>query len=83
MLIVEHDLPGFRRDHFIKGIRRQGYRPGPDGVAENRPVRKVLRSGETAFEYERVGPAAGRSWDDWQQISTCFWRRAPRPLVSI
>src|SRR5262245_36666228 len=51
MLVVE-TIARIRREHFVKGktikeIARQL------GISRN-TVRKVLRSGETAFEYERT-----------------------------
>ncbi|MEH2561689.1 putative transcriptional regulator [Bradyrhizobium sp. AZCC 2289] len=59
MLIVE-TIARIRREHFIKGktIREIAR----DLKVSRNTVRKVLRSGETSFEYERVvqpRPSAG------------------------
>src|SRR5437762_4379493 len=50
MLVVE-TIARIRREHFIKGKTIRENARDPE-VARNR-VRKVLRSGETSFEYER------------------------------
>ena len=49
-----------RREHFIKGktIREIAR----DLKVSRNTIRKVLRSGETAFEYERNVPAASEAW---------------------
>src|SRR6266576_3465460 len=62
MLIVE-TIARIRREHFIKGktIREIAR----DLKVSRNTVRKVLRSGETSFEYERViqpRPKLGRTW---------------------
>ncbi|MDR6306249.1 putative transcriptional regulator [Nitrobacter vulgaris] len=50
MLIVE-TIARIRREHFIKGKTIKEI--GPDLKVSRNTVRKVLRSGETSFEYER------------------------------
>jgi len=51
MLIVE-TIARIRREHFIKGKTIKEI--APDRKVSRNTVRKVLRSGETSFEYERV-----------------------------
>jgi transposase len=51
MLIVE-TIAGIRREHFIKGKTIKEI--ARDLKVSRNTVRKVLRSGETSFEYERV-----------------------------
>src|ERR1700680_3217616 len=51
MLIVE-TIARIRREHFIKGKTIKEI--ARDLTAPRNTVRKVLRSGETSFEYERV-----------------------------
>src|SRR5215467_16333843 len=50
MLVVE-TVARIRREHFVKGKTIKEIARGL-GVSRN-TVRKVLRSGETSFEYER------------------------------
>src|SRR5258705_1255897 len=62
MLIVE-TIARIRREHFIKGKTIKEI--ARDLKVSRNTVRKVLRSGETSFEYERViqpRPKLGRSW---------------------
>ena len=56
MLIVE-TIARIRREHFIKGKTIKEI--ARDLKVSRNTVRKVLRSGETSFEYERV---ANRGW---------------------
>ncbi len=51
MLIVE-TIAWIRREHFIKGKTIKEIAPRPEGVSEHGSP-KVLRWGETSFEYER------------------------------
>jgi len=51
MLIVE-TIARIRREHFIKGKTIKEI--ARDLKVSRNTVRKVLRSGETSFEYERV-----------------------------
>lgn len=55
MLIVE-TIARIRREHFIKGKTIKEI--ARDLKVSRNTVRKVLRSGETSFEYERSIPAA-------------------------
>ena len=69
MLTVE-TIGRIRREHFLKGktIREIAR----DLRVSRNTVRKVLRSGETSFEYERdVHP--GRSSGGGQKSSTSYW----------
>jgi len=54
MLIVE-TIARIRREHFIKGKTIKEI--ARDLKVSRNTVRKVLRSGETSFEYEAVGSA--------------------------
>ena len=79
MLIVE-TIARIRREHFIKGKTIKEI--ARDLKVSRNTVRKVLRSGETSFEYERVVQPR-RSWDDGRQNSTDCWRGTqPRLLAS-
>src|SRR3954462_2087927 len=53
MLIVE-TIARIRREHFIKGKTIKEI--ARDLKGSRNTVRKVLRSGETSFEYGRVAP---------------------------
>jgi orotate phosphoribosyltransferase-like protein len=79
MLIVE-TIARIRREHFIKGKTIKEI--ARDLRVSRNTVRKVLRSGETSFEYERVVQPR-RSWDDGRQNSTGCWQGTrPSPLAS-
>ena len=52
MLVVE-TIARIRREHFIKGKTIKEI--ARDLKVSRNTVRKVLRSGETSFEYERSG----------------------------
>jgi predicted transcriptional regulator len=79
MLIVE-TIARIRREHFIKGKTIKEI--ARDLKVSRNTVRKVLRSGETSFEYERV-VQPGRSWDGGQQNSRDCWQATqPRLLAS-
>ena len=79
MLIVE-TIARIRREHFIKGKTIKEI--ARDLKVSRNTVRKVLRSGETSFEYERVVQPRPSS-EDGQRSSTCCWRQMrPRPLAS-
>ena len=70
MLIVE-TIARIRREHFIKGKTIKEI--ARDLKVSRNTVRKVLRSGETSFEYERLvqpRPKLG----DGQQSSTGCWQ---------
>jgi DNA-binding CsgD family transcriptional regulator len=58
MLIVE-TIARIRREHFIKGKTIKEI--ARDLKVSRNTVRKVLRSGETSFEYERQGAAAAEA----------------------
>ena len=76
MLIVE-TIARIRREHFLKGKTIKEI--ARDLKVSRNTVRKVLRSGETSFEYERVV----RSWGGGQQNSTDCWQGTrPSPLAS-
>ena len=66
-----------RREHFVKGKTIKEIARDL-GVSRN-TVRKVLRSGETSFEYERMS-SRDRSWGDGRQNSTRCWQ-ATRPSL--
>jgi predicted transcriptional regulator len=72
MLIVE-TIARIRREHFIKGKTIKEI--ARDLKVSRNTVRKVLRSGETSFEYEREvqpRPKLGR----WASESSMgCWRR--------
>jgi predicted transcriptional regulator len=69
MLTVE-TIGRIRREHFLKGKTIKEI--ARDLRVSRNTVRKVLRSGETSFEYEReVQP--GRSSGDGQTNSTHCW----------
>ena len=74
MLVVE-TIARIRREHFVKGKTIKEIARDL-GISRN-TVRKVLRSGETSFEYERTS-SRGRSWGDGRLISTNCWK-ATRP----
>jgi len=80
MLTVE-TIGRIRREHFIKGktIREIAR----DLKVSRNTVRKVLRSGETFFEYER-DISLGRSWAGGRRISKNCWSgtRPSRPASS-
>jgi predicted transcriptional regulator len=67
MLVVE-TVARIRREHFVKGktIREIAR---DLGMSRN-TVRKVLRSGETSFEYERNVQPRPKLWVDGQLRST-------------
>jgi len=77
MLTVE-TIGRIRREHFVKGKTIKEITP--DLKVSRNTVRKVLRSGETAFEYERE-VHLGRSSDDGCRLLTSFWQqtRPSRP----
>ena len=79
MLIVE-TIARIRREHFIKGKTIKEI--ARDLKVSRNTVRKVLRSGETSFEYERVvqpRPKLGR----WAAELTDYWQGTrPSPLAS-
>ena len=76
MLVVE-TVARIRREHFAKGktIREIAR---DLGVSRN-TVRKVLRSGETSFEYERAVQPRPKL-DDGRLSSTNCWK-ATRPSL--
>ena len=76
MLTVE-TIGRIRREHFVKGKTIKEI--ARDLKVSRNTVRKVLRSGETSFEYERTS-SRGRSWADGQRNSTSCWR-AMRPSL--
>src|ERR1700755_3139983 len=51
-MLVEETMARIRREHFIKGKTIKEI--ARDLKVSRNTVRKVLRSGETSFEYERV-----------------------------
>jgi predicted transcriptional regulator len=80
MLVVE-TIARIRREHFIKGKTIKEI--ARDLKVSRNTVRKVLRSGETSFEYERVvqpRPTLGR----WAalNLTDCWQGMRPRPLAS-
>jgi DNA-binding NarL/FixJ family response regulator len=58
MLVVE-TIARIRREHFIKGKTIKEI--ARDLKVSRNTVRKVLRSGETSFEYERQAAAKART----------------------
>ena len=79
MLIVE-TIARIRREHFIKGKTIKEI--ARDLKVSRNTVRKVLRSGETSFEYERVvqpRPKLGR----WAaELDELLEGNAANPLAS-
>jgi IS30 family transposase len=73
MLVVE-TIARIRREHFVKGktIREIAR---DLGVSRN-TVRRVLRSGETSFEYERDRPTATEA----RAMDGCCKTMPPNPL---
>src|SRR6201997_726242 len=68
MLVVE-TIARIRREHFIKGKTIKEI--ARDLKVSRNTVRKVLRSGETSFEYERnvqPRPKLGRWTTDLEQL---------------
>ena len=62
MLIVE-TIARIRREHFIKGKTIKEI--ARDLKVSRNTVRKVLRSGETSFEYERVVQPRSKLRSNW------------------
>ncbi|MGY3368194.1 putative transcriptional regulator [Bradyrhizobium sp. GM2.4] len=80
MLIVE-TIARIRREHFIKGKTIKEI--ARDLKVSRNTVRKVLRSGETSFEYERVVQPRPKLGHDGQQNSTgCCQGTRASPLAS-
>ena len=73
-------IAGIRREHFIKGKTIKEI--ARDLKVSRNTVRKVLRSGETSFEYERVvqpRPKLGR----WAvELDGLLAGTRPNPLAS-
>jgi predicted transcriptional regulator len=68
MLVVE-TIARIRREHFVKGKTIKEIARDL-GISRNR-IRKVLRSGETSFEYERTiqpRPKLGRWTSDLNEL---------------
>jgi len=61
MLVVE-TIARIRREHFIKGETIKEI--ARDLKVSRNTVRKVLRSGETSFEYERLVQPRPKQCDD-------------------
>jgi predicted transcriptional regulator len=79
MLVVE-TIARIRREHFIKGKTIKEI--ARDLKVSRNTVRKVLRSGETSFQYERL-VQPGQSWGAGHRSSTGCWRRTrPNRLVN-
>jgi predicted transcriptional regulator len=75
MLVVE-TIARVRREHFVKGKTIKEI--ARDLKIYRNTVRRVLRSGETSFEYEREiqpRPRLGRWMSDLDELlAPCFWR---------
>lgn len=80
MLIVE-TIARIGREHFIKGKMIKEI--ARDLKMSRNTVRKVLRSGDTSFDYERVC-SRGRSWVYRRRSLTDCWQgmRRRRPASS-
>src|SRR5712671_7720379 len=83
MLIVE-TIARIRREHFIKGKTIKEI--ARDLKVSRNTVRKVLRSGETSFEYEREvqpRPKLGRWSDDLDRLLTVNTAKASRERLTL
>src|SRR3974377_739998 len=84
MLVVE-TVARIRREHFVKGKTIKEI--ARDLKVSRNTVRKVLRSGETSFEYEREvqpRPKLGRWTTDLEQLLAAnAVRRASEQLTLI
>src|SRR5437868_14410792 len=83
MLIVE-TIARIRREHFIKGKTIKEIARGLK-VSRN-TVRKVLRSGETSFEYERevqLRPKLGRWTSDLDELLTGNAAKSVREQLTL
>src|SRR6202045_4106607 len=83
MLVVE-TVARIRREHFIKGKTIREIARGL-GVPRN-TVRKVLRSGETSFEYERdvqPRPKLGRWTEELDPMLSGNAAKAPREQLTL
>ena len=65
-----------RREFFVQGKSIKEI--GRELHVSRNTVRKVLRSGATAFSYERDGPAAAEARGAGRRSSTGCWRRTRR-----
>ena len=76
--MVVETVARIRREHFVKGKTIKEI--ARDLKVSRNTVRKVLRSGETSFEYERsVQPRR----DDGRRCSmNCLTATLPSPLVN-
>jgi transposase len=83
MLIVE-TIGRIRREHFVKGKTIKEI--ARDLKVSRNTVRKVLRSGETSFEYEREvqpRPKLGRWSDDLDRLLTANTAKASRERLTL
>ncbi|HTO60925.1 MAG TPA: IS21 family transposase [Bradyrhizobium sp.] len=83
MLVVE-TVARIRREHFVKGKTIKEI--ARDLKVSRNTVRKVLRSGETSFEYEREvqpRPKLGRWTTDLEQLLTANAVRPAREQLTL
>jgi transposase len=83
MLIVE-TIARIRREHFIKGKAMKEI--ARDLKVSRNTVRKVLRSGETSFEYERVvqpRPKVGRWAAEFRGLLAANAAKSPREQLTL
>src|SRR6266436_7236214 len=83
MLTVE-TIGRIRREHFLKGKTIKEI--ARDLKVSRNTVRKVLRSGETSFEYEREvqpRPKLGRWSDDLDRLLTVNTAKASRERLTL
>src|SRR5476649_2769245 len=83
MLVVE-TIARIRREHFIKGKTIKEI--ARDLKVSRNTVRKVLRSGETSFEYERAvqpRPKLGRWSDDLDRLLMANTAKASRERLTL
>ena len=83
MLVVE-TVARIRREHFVKGKTIKEIARDL-GISRN-TIRKVLRSGETSFEYERTvqpRPKLGRWTSDLQELLEGNVAKAAREQLTL
>jgi len=79
MLVVE-TIARIRREHFIKGKTIKEI--ARDLKVSRNTVRKVLRSGETSFEYERLVQPRPKLGGGHLSLMSYWQRTHPNPLVN-
>ena len=77
MLVVE-TIAKIRRGYFVQGKAIKAI--SRELKVSRKVVRKVIRSGETAFAYER-GCSRSRSWGRGGRSWNGFWQRTRRGRV--